>query len=142
MSFDGNRASCSNSTERDRLQPRGHAKNPRQKLQRAFALFQKRRKNNQVLATPGEPAAMNVCECGQHKNLSARYCIACADARHILKQKFIACEHSGHYREERERTVYALPNKRVPDKIGAALGGDDNLDRLVNLYEQELTNYG
>lgn len=142
MSFDGVRIDYGKSDNCD-VKPKEAAPTERQKFQRAFALFQRRRKTQWAqLSLAGDDSQLGVCSCGHRKNQSASYCAACTDARHILKQKFTVRDQSGRRREERERTVYSLPDKRVPDKISMAAGGDDNLDRLVNLYEQALTNYG
>lgn len=143
MSFDGPRLVAVNGDVRNAAKPATRMETATQRLRRAFALFQRTRKNNPLLKISGEQQqGSDICGCGQLKKHSAKYCFACSDAKHILKQKLTASEYTGFHQTEREPRVVHTPNNRVPDKISCNYEEDREIDRLVNIYERELSSYG
>lgn len=112
-----------------------------EKFKRAFNLFQKNRKRGLLhsIIDPTEDR-LKVCACGQPKRQSAAYCLACADARYILRRKFGAHE-SVSPKEPRVVRVFPACNARH-NNVSRSVYENATLDRLVNLYENELSRYG
>jgi hypothetical protein len=121
--------------------PISHQPNAQKKFKRAFNLFQKNRKRGLLhsIIDPTEDR-LKVCACGQPKKQSATYCLACADARYILRRKFDARE-SVSPKEPRVVRVFHDCTARK-NNVSRSFYEDATLDRLVNLYENELSRYG